>query len=271
MNRDKNAPQGSFTIALNLLITGTPDDMEVLVGKQHEGGTSSRMALGVLPTPGRDLPNFPMLEGNTLEYMQDQIDEWTEKFSYHTDENGDDVPAQTHTIDLDYVADALRKWILEQYDLGVEENNQVRMDLRTRIASTVFNCAIVWHMLFDEPDPEDDDKRMSIVKLCIYMANYLMERWLHKYGQKHNAIRWKNMLDEMVKTKSSLTSVKSSEAEPEGKQPPKDNTERDKTFFELYTQGKGYGMIAKMFGVTKSTVSSAVHRYGEKLNGNSGA
>lgn len=261
MNRDKNAPQGIFPIAINFILTGTPKDTESFLKKEIEGGTSSRMALCVLPNLGKNLPEFDMPEGDVLSAMQDQIDEWTKKYSYSTDDEGNDVPATIHRIDLSYVSNVLKDWLDGQFELGEYENNQARKDLRGRIASTVFNCAIVWHMLYDQPDARQRGERGAVVTLTLYMANYLMERWLHKFGKQHNVERAKFTAEEMVSVRRA----------PKPKNPnpayqlPDDGLERGRIMWNLnQRENLSYDQIGKRYGLTKDQVSGYVRRYREK-------
>lgn len=262
MNRDKNAPQGSFPIAINIVVTGTPRDTEAFIGKEHEGGTSSRMALSVLPVRGKDLTEFVMPKEAELLTLQNRIDSWTEKYSYFTDEDGNDVPAQTYPIDLSYVSSSLKDWLEDQYELGDNENNQARKDLRARIASTVFNCAIVWHMLYGEPTAKERGKRAAITSLSIYMANYLIERWLHKYGKQHNVERAKLTAEEMV-------SVRRAEAHAQNDNKsslPEDGMERGRILSDLNEkEGLSYNKLGEQFGLTKDQVAGYIRRYRERI------
>lgn len=261
MNRDKNAPQGSFTIAINFILTGTPKDTEIFLKKELEGGTNSRLALCVLPNPGKELPKFDMPEGDALKVMQDQIDEWTEKYAFTTDQDGNDVPVPDYEIDLSYVSKVLEEWELGQYEIGEYENNKARQDVRGRIGSTVFNCAIVWHMLYGEPNPRERGKRDAVITLALYMANYLMERWLHKFGKQHNVERAKFTAEEMVSVRRA----------PKPKNPnpayqlPDDGLERGRIMWNLnQRENLSYDQIGKRYGLTKDQVSGYVHRYREK-------
>lgn len=269
MNRDKNAPQGSFPVAINLVVTGTPGDTEALIGKEHEGGTSSRMALCVIPAPGEELPQFDMPKGAYLTALQDQIDEWTDKFAYHTDEEGNDVAAQPYIIDLGYVSSALKEWLAGQFELGEVEGNQARKDLRARIASTVFNCAIVWHMLFGEPTSRQRRERDSIVKLSLYLANYLMERWLHKYGKQHNDIRAKFTAGEMV----SVRRTPNTEEETSKSLLPSDTKERNRFLYELKASDPAtysYAVIADKYNITENQAKSFIRQHRELLQAEQG-
>lgn len=263
MNRDKNAPQGSFPVAINLLITGTPGDTEALLGKEHEGGTSSRMALCVIPNPDETLPKFDMPKGDRLTEHQNRIDDWTERYSYHTDEAGNDVAAEPHVINLDYVSSALNEWLKGQYELGERENNQARKDLRARVATTVFHSAIVWHMLFSEPTSRQRKERESVVKLSLYIANYLMERWLHKFGKQHNESRAKYSAEEMVSVRRPLD-ITPPEAMPTL---PEDPFEKGRILHELNQLGSdkySYSKLGEMYGTSEYSIAGYINRYRKK-------
>lgn len=262
MNRDKNAPQGWFPTAINLLLTGTPDATAKFLDSEIEGGTASRMCLCVLPQIGKDIPTFPMPEGEELNQLQDQLDEWTAKFAYTTDADGNDCAVAPHETDMEYVCRVLKDWLNDQYNLAQYEKNPARATLRMRIASSAFNCAIVWHMLFEEPTYRQRAERARIEDLTIYMANYLMERWLHKFGAKYNVQQAKFSSDELVKVQRSpqpeLNQIK-------GESLPKDGIERGRIYKLLKDKGLSVAEIAIRYGQTKDQVYGCLRRYNEKV------
>ncbi|MBD5295821.1 MAG: DUF3987 domain-containing protein [Bacteroides sp.] len=109
MNGRKNAPQGSFTTAINIVLTGTPEATGKFLGAEIEGGTASRMCLCMLPKLGKEIPSFPMPDGELLTQFQDQLDAWTEKYAYTTDADGNDIPVSPYETDMNYVNQALKE------------------------------------------------------------------------------------------------------------------------------------------------------------------
>lgn len=260
INKDKNSPQGSFTVALNLILTGTPGDTKDFINKELEGGTTSRFCWCVIPPVGKDVPKFELPEGTALSKLQDQIDIWTEKYSYKTDEQGKETPAAPVQINLDYVAENLQGWIDEQYKKGDAEGNPARIDVRTRIATTAFHCAIVYAMLYGNPSAKERKKRQDVVDLTLYMVNYYMERFLHKFSKVQNEQRAQNRAAEMVlKASSSVEKPASSE---------RNDEETEKWYRQHIEKGMSYNAIAEAagVGVTKDMVSGRIKRFAKKHN-----
>ncbi|MCM1139852.1 MAG: DUF3987 domain-containing protein [Muribaculum sp.] len=263
MNKDKGSPQGCFNVALNLVLTGTPGDIRRFTKEEAiEGGNASRIAWCCIPAAGRELPTFLMPEGTQLERIQDKIDEWTAKYSFDTDVNGKDVAASKFEIDLGYVNDKLQQWLDFQYDKGEAENNEERKNIRARIAAMAFHCAIVYHMLYDNPGPNCHKKREDVVNLTIYMANYFMERYLHKFGKRQNEIHALTTANELVPVSSKSIETRS-DVKPTL---PDDPTEKSALLYRLNTEEKlSYNKLADMFGESKDAIYSCIRRYRDKL------
>ena len=262
MNGRKNAPQGSFTTAINIVLTGTPEATGKFLGAEIEGGTASRMCLCMLPKLGKEIPSFPMPDGELLTQFQDQLDAWTEKYAYTTDADGNDNPVAPYETDMNYVNRALQEWLDDQYDLSHSENNPARDALRLRIASSAFNCAIVWHMLYGEPSSRQRSERKSVVDLTIYMANYFMERWLHKFGAKHNEQQAKFTAEELVKIRRTSNASKHEDCNCEI---PSDPMEKGKFFESLKNDGMTDAELNEKYGLTRHQINGFIHRYRKKL------
>lgn len=260
LNRTKNAPQGSFPTAINLLLTGTPNATSEFLKDEIEGGTASRMCLCVLPKFEKEIPKFRFPEGEVLDEFHNQLDEWTEKFAYTTDDDGNDHPVPPYETDMNYVSTALDEWIKGQYDLSVHEGNPARRNLRMRIATSVFHCAIVWHMLYGEPSSRQKDKRESVRNLTIYMANYFMERWLHKFGKLHNVQQAKFTAEELVKVNRCPNPTGNSSLHPVL---PKDSQAKWELIARLRESGQSVAQIAKEYKLTTDAVNGYLRRYNE--------
>lgn len=262
MNGRKNAPQGSFTTAINIVLTGTPEATGKFLGSEIEGGTASRMCLCMLPKLGKEVPSFPMPDGELLTQFQDQLDVWTEKYAYTTDAEGNDIPVSPYETDMNYVNQALKEWLDDQYELSQNENNPARDALRLRIASSAFNCAIVWHMLYGEPSSRQRSERKSVVDLTIYMANYFMERWLHKFGAKHNEQQAKFTAEELVKIRRTTNASKHEDCNCEI---PSDPMEKGKFFESLKDDGMTDAELKAKYGLNRNQINGFIHRYRKKL------
>lgn len=275
INKSKNAPQGFFTVALNMVLTGTPGDTNKFIERQLEGGTASRIWWVILPeVENPSAPPFLMPDDEEVEHFRDKIDDWADQYSYHTDEQGNDIPAESFTIDLDYVNDELRRWLEYQTDLSEEQDNPARRDVCRRIAAMAFQQAIVYHMLYVNPSPKQRKERQEVLALTIYMANYCMERFLHKFGKLQNEQHRQFTAEELVSVPHRNGAAEASTGSspltvPEG-------VDKGKVWAELYDELKeqgasdGYGTIGNMYGCTKDTVYSAIRRYRAKQNGSKG-
>lgn len=262
MNGRKNAPQGSFPTAINIVLTGTPEATGKFLGSEIEGGTASRMCLCMLPKLGKEVPSFPMPDGELLTQFQDQLDAWTEKYAYTTDAEGNDIPVSPYETDMNYVNQALKGWLDDQYELSQNENNPARDALRLRIASSAFNCAIVWHMLYGEPSSRQRSERKRVVDLTIYMANYFMERWLHKFGAKHNEQQAKFTAEELVQIRRTSNASKHEDC---NREIPSDPMEKGKFFESLKDDGMTDAELKAKYGLTRHQINGFIHRYRKKL------
>lgn len=198
MNKDKSAPQGEFQVCLNYVFTGTPDAVERFINrsKSVEGGNAARICWCVLPSSAKELPKMIFPNEEVMENIYDEIDRMANQYSYHINDNGDFVPADMFTVNLDYVNEKLDKWLYSQYELAKAEGNKERDAQRGRFATMAFQCAIVYHILYG--CPTDADNRKKVTQLTLYMANYFMERYLHKFGHVQNLNHAKFEAKELV-------------------------------------------------------------------------
>lgn len=200
MNKDKSAPQGEFQVCLNYVFTGTPDAVERYINRSKgiEGGNAARICWCVLPPREKELPKMDFPDEEVMENIYDEIDRMAKQYSYSIDDNGVFVPADMVTVNLDYVNDELRKWLDSQYELAIAEENKERDTQRGRFATMAFQCAIVYHILYGCPTDADDRKKVT--QLTLYMANYFIERYLHKFGHVQNLNHAKFEAKELVTT-----------------------------------------------------------------------
>ena len=271
-NKSKNI-QGLFRVFMNYIMTGTPGDTEKFFSKELEGGTASRICLLAIPDSGRYLEALVIEDSEELEDIRDQIDEWNRLYCYAHDElSGCDIPAEEHFIDLGYVNDALNSWIDDQWLRANGDPSDPRVNARGRMAAIAFHCAMVIHMLFGCPEAEMAQTRRKVVDLTIYLANYFMERFLHKFGDIQKVQRELNNQAERVEN----TTTVGKEAQQSSPQPDEKNycgglsKSTVKKMFEMYIPGKvGYGAIAKYFGLPgengQQKVKRAIKKYKQEL------
>ena len=255
-NKAKNSVNGIFSIYMNYTITGTPMDIRESFKKELEGGTLSRVCLSTIPEAGREPGVLNLPKESELNGMRDLIDEWREKFCYKSSYDGD-IAVGEHHINLDYVNEVLESWSKDQWDIAEEEGNPARKDVRLRIATMAFHCAIVLHMLWG--DKQDLETRNKVKNLTIYIANYCMERFLFKYGDEQNRQRKQSQDAEYMKSEP-----EPSPANPTSTMSP---VEQEAVALKaLYDQGKGQRKIAQEFygsneDKCKKRVKNLLNRY----------
>ncbi len=274
-NKSK-AIQGLFRVFMNCILTGTPGDTEKFFSKELEGGTASRFCLLAIPDSGRYLEALIIEDGEQLESYRDQIDEWNRLYCYNHDElSGCDIPAEEHFIDLGYVNDALNSWIDDQWLRANADPSDPRVNARGRMAAIAFHCAMVIHMLFGCPGPDMLQTRRKVVDLTIYLANYCMERFLHKFGDIQRVQRELNNLAETVDSPAVNQGT-----QPSSLQPDEENYSGSLSKSTVIEMAKyydmsdeiGYGTVVKKFGLppgeaSKKMVSRAIRKWKREQQG----
>lgn len=275
-NKSK-AVQGLFRVFMNAILTGTPGDTEKFFSKELEGGTASRICLLAIPDSGRYLEALIIEDGKELERLRDQIDEWNRIYCYDHDEwSGYDTPAKEHFIELGYVNDVIKSWIEDdQWHKANENPNDPRVGARGRMGAIAFHCAMVIHMLFGCPEAEMAQTRRKVVELTIYIANYCMERFLHKFGDIQKVQRELNNLAETVD--SSTVNQGTQQSSP---QPDEENYSGSLSKSTVIEMAKyydlsdeiGYGTVVKKFGLppgeaSRKMVSRAIRKLKKEQQG----
>lgn len=271
-NNKSGSPQGQFPVFLIISATGTPGDTNKLMAKELEGGSTSRFIFAKIPDVGRYLESLVLPEGEELEGKRDQIDDWNETYCYyHDDTSGRDVPAEEFHIDLGYVNDAIRSWIDDQWLRANGDDSDPRVGARGRMGAIAFHCAMVIHMLFGCPSPDMVQTRRKVIDLTIYLANYCMERFLHKFGDIQKVQREFNNQAEMVEpeiasTQGTGNSSFQAEEEKYSGQFTKSEVIRMKRLYDMMGPSFGYCQVAKAFGLPPSDANKkAIKRAFVKL------
>ena len=265
--------QGLFRVFMNCILTGTPGDTVKFFSKELEGGTASRICLLAIPDSGRYLEALIIEDCEELERYRDQIDEWNRVYCYdHDESSGYDIPAEEHFIELDYVNDAIKTWIDDdQWFKANGDPSNPRVNARGRMGAIAFHCAMVIHMLYGCPDSEMAQTRRKVVDLTIYLANYCMERFLHKFGDIQKVQRELNNQAETVDIDSSPNAQQSSSQSDEDDYSGGLSKATVKKMAAMHVPGVvGYGAIAKAFGLSgdsgKKTVQRAISKYRQELS-----
>ena len=179
--KSRDGKNGAYPVYFNYFFTGTHNEVENFINKNIEGGNANRICWCGIPRCGKDIPVLHLPEGKELLRIQKRIEELNRRYCVYTDEAGQDNVRPTKQVNMDYVCNALKRWLDQQYDLAKLHNCQMRNEIRARIAAIAFHCAIVLHMLYNEPTSERKDLCRQVVELTLYIANYCMERYLHKF------------------------------------------------------------------------------------------
>lgn len=258
-NKGKGVVCGSFKVFFNYTFTGTPNSISSLIDeKEVEGGTASRICFTLIPESGRKIPSVKFPEGDELEEMKDQIDAWREQYCFKPDYEGDQACPET-VINLDYICEALQEWLDEQFDMGMEEGNDVRKGDRARMATIAFHAAIVLHMLAGNPQSSDRKLRKTVKELTIYIANYCMERYLSKFTDFGLQVQ---VNETSANNATPATSV------PEHRRLTQEEIDE---WFDLHhtfdADGKeiSYNYIGEKLGVDKFSVYNSFNRYKKKM------
>jgi hypothetical protein len=264
-NRAKDSQNGIFPIFLNYTITGTPVDIMTSFKKELEGGTLSRIAWTCIPEAGRYPGVLRLPKGTELDELRDQIDEWTDQYCCHFVPGGEDVPVPELRIDLNYVCKVLDAWNDHQFEQSVKDKNPARKDVRMRMAAIAFHCAIVIHMLYGNPETADWRKRKEVEDLTLFIANYCMERFLHKFGEEQNKQRKINQEAELVESAPETTI----DTAAQGTNQLITDIAQLKALHDIKDdkgQSKyGWDTLAKMSGMKPGTVRNRIREYEAKL------
>ena len=202
-NMANNAVAGYFKVYLNCFATGTPVDCDAFVKNQLTTGTIQRFCYGVLPSPEKDEDftlNLP--DGPRLGEIHDFIDDLCKMYCFTTDDQSNDHAVGEVNINLDYVNNGIDEWIRQQKKQAEDEDNPARRENCNRIGAMAFRAAMVLHILYIfDVDISEQEKQNSVREMAIYVANYCMERFLHKFQTKLNLeIRENDRLEQAIDT-----------------------------------------------------------------------
>ena len=267
-NKARDSKNGIFPIYLNYTLTGTPADINTSFKKELEGGTLSRIAWTCIPEAGRYPGILRLPEGNELEVLRDQIDDWTEAYCYQRIPGEGDEAVGEVNVDLDYVCKALEDWNDRQFQLAEEEKNPARKDVRMRMAAIAFHCSIVIHMLYDNPAPTNWQKRQKVIDLTLFIADYCIERFLHKFGKAQNLQRRANKEAEYVEDDTPQAEQNGNSSSSSASQKITDITELKRLHDQKDAGGQslyGWDTLAGMSGMSASTVRKKIKAYEASL------
>ena len=183
----KKMQHGRFRVYLNSTFTGTPVAVDAFIAGEEVGGTAQRICWTTIPEIDySDLQETEYPDDAELEHLRDQIDSWRQQYCFENS-TGVDEPCPETVIELGYVKTVLSQWIQQQIELADRENNPARKAAALREAAIAFHCAMILHMLYDQPTEKDEDDRKKVIILTLYLADYCMERYLLRFKKVMNA------------------------------------------------------------------------------------
>ena len=260
-NKLSTSKSGNYPIYLNYTITGTMGDTGRFVEKELEGGTLSRIAWTAIPEAGKELENL-QFDDAEVDLFRDKIDAWRKLYCYTTNDNGDDEPCNETDIDLSYLFQPLKNWLDRQYDQSIKEDNPARRNVRARSACVAFHCAIVLHMLYDQPMTAVDKE--EVVNATIYIANYVIERFLFKFKDEQNLAFRQRSEAEKVKKSQATDTAGVTVTPPPAKKPGRADAPRLK---QEHDAGTGWETLGKKYGCTGNWIKKLVRDYERKTGG----
>lgn len=265
-NKAKDSVKGMFPVFMNVFYTGTPDAVVAFTRGNLQGGMVSRYIFSLIPDSDDKLQSIDLPEDGMLEQIRDRIDDWRNKYVYTTDASDNDIPCTETIVELGYLNNALQKWLDDQVPIYKADGNLARKDARARIAAIAFHCGIVLHMLAGEPDECDSDARNQVIGLVRYIADYVMERYLHKFADEQNYLREKSQQAESVKEKGATTATTPIQASSPSKKPGRADAPRLK---QEHDAGTGWESLGKKYGCTGNWIKKLVREYERKTGGGS--
>ena len=264
-NKLSNSKSGNYPIYLNYTFTGTMGDTGQFIKKELEGGTLSRIAWTSIPEAGKTLENLE-IDAAEVKQFRDKIDDWRKLYCYTTDAKGNDSPCKETDIDLSYLFPALKTWLDEQYDQSEKENNPARRNVRARSACIAFHCAIVLHQLYDQPMTADDKE--EVINATIYIANYVIERFLFKFQDEQNEAYWQRTAAEKVKKPVANPAQKGTAAKSQLSE--EELTAQVLKFYQRGVPGHGLMKTALKFGINREKVRSILMKAGKDVGDEDG-
>jgi len=119
-------------------------------------------------------------------------------------------------------------------------------------------------MLYDNPAPANWQKRQKVVDLTLFIADYCIERFLHKFGKAQNLQRRANKEAEYVEDGTPQTEQNGSNSASSGSQKITDIAELKRLHDQKDAGGQslyGWDKLAIMSGMSASTVKRKVRHY----------
>lgn len=205
VSRINTRVKASEPLYLNLAVTGTPGIVNDFLSTSVESGATRRFSLVPIPMVREQEQSGYMLDDIEFGTLQSIIDGWRKKYVYTTDDQGNDVPCPETELDLTYLQNPLDDWAQNQILMGQTYSDSARESLAFAISTQAFHFGMVLHMLYHDTAPHEKTYSDKVVNWTLYIANLLMERFLHRFGRTLKSINDRNKQMELVQSSSKPT------------------------------------------------------------------
>jgi len=238
-----------YHIFLNYTFTGTPNDVEEFIKGKESDGNASRIAWASIPESQVTDKAQELPDGANLELILGNINLWREQYCFETDKSGKDTAVKEVTVDLSYINAALKEWLKKQEKFSRKDD--ARASMARRYAAMAFHCAMILHVMMG--CPVDIGNRKKVVDLTIYLADYLIESFLNKFG---------DLLRESIKKQREKMGSQVNATESKGLS----DDELEKIIQIRNIEKKPWKVLAFEHGTTEDALKKAVERYRKKKN-----
>ena len=238
-----------YHIFLNYTFTGTPNDVEEFIKGKESDGNASRIAWASIPESQVTDKAQELPDGANLELILGNINLWREQYCFETDKSGKDTAVKEVTVDLSYRNAALKEWLKKQEKFSRKDD--ARASMARRYAAMAFHCAMILHVMMG--CPVDIGNRKKVVDLTIYLADYLIESFLNKFG---------DLLRESIKKQREKMGSQVNATESKGLS----DDELEKIIQIRNIEKKPWKVLAFEHGTTEDALKKAVERYRKKKN-----
>lgn len=184
-NCRKDVQHGYRSIYNNFVFTGTPQTIASFIEGKVENGDAPRIIWSDIPEAEFDNSSFTMPDDKKKNAVLDELDRFQEQYSYRRNGVDNEFRCPDTHMNLNYVQIALDEWSSKQKSMYEKDCQKARPEQYRRISTIAFRCAMVLHALWGFP--QDEETRQKVVVLTQYIADYVMERYIYKFGHFHNA------------------------------------------------------------------------------------
>ena len=161
---------GNVKVFYNTLYSGTPAAVKHFYSNS-EDGTLSRTLFVTLPDQfGKVMPVW----GEFDKKQQLVVDSALIRL-YETSIEGDDVKSE-HIMKMDFLNNALAKWIEEQRQLSIKNNDRTRNTFYRRCAEVAFRAGMVAFCLYGEQ--ANNSIRRKVSAFAIWVADMMLRQFM---------------------------------------------------------------------------------------------